>query len=74
MDIKRALSSVVAAPTVIDFAVGEIGLPSAGNWLRFALALPPGLLGGLYLGDALVEIVRRNSRQNSEYRRQDSVG
>jgi uncharacterized membrane protein len=65
---------VVAAPTVIDFAAGEIGLPSAGNWLRFSLALPLGLLAGLYLGDALVEIVRRNSPQKAEYRRPDSVG
>ena len=65
---------VVAAPSVIDFAAGEIGLPSAGNWLRFALALPPGWLAGLYLGDALIEIVRRNSPQNTEYHRPDSVG
>jgi uncharacterized membrane protein len=64
----------VAVPTVIDFAAGEVGLPSAGNWLRFSLALPLGLLAGLYLGDALVEIVRRNSPQKAEYRRPDSVG
>ncbi len=56
----------VVVPTVVDFAAGEIGLPSAGNWLRFSLALPVGLLAGLYLGDALVEIVRRNTPQNSE--------
>jgi len=64
----------VAVPTVIDFGAGEIGLPSAGNWLRFALALPLGLLAGLYLGDALVEIVRANTRKKAEYRRPDSVG
>jgi uncharacterized membrane protein len=66
--------AVVATPTVIDFAAGEIGLPSAGNWLRFSLALPVGLLAGLYLGDALIEIVRRNARENSEYPAPDSVG
>jgi len=65
---------VVAAPTVIDFAAGEFGLPSAGNWLRFSLALPFGWLAGVYLGDALIEIVRRNSPQNAEYHRPDSVG
>lgn len=64
----------VAAPTVIDFAAGEVGLPSAGNWLRLSLALPVGLLAGLYLGDALVEIVRRNLSENAEYRASDSVG
>jgi uncharacterized membrane protein len=65
---------VVAVPTVLDFAAGELGLPSAANWPRFALALPLGLFGGLFFGDALLEIVRRNSQHNSEYCRQDSVG
>jgi uncharacterized membrane protein len=53
--------AVVAAPTVLDFAAGQIGLPSLSNWPRFALAVPLGLLAGLYLGDALLEIVRQNS-------------
>ena len=65
---------VVAAPTVIDFVAGRLGLPSLGNWVRFAVALPLGLLAGLYLGDALIEIVRVNTSQKSEYRGQDSVG
>ena len=67
--------AIVAAPTVLDFAAGQFGLPSLDNWTRFAVALPLGLLAGLYLGDALIEIVRLNSSQtNSEYQDEDSVG
>jgi uncharacterized membrane protein len=55
--------AVVAAPTILDFAAGQLGLPSLGNWARFTVALPLGLLAGLYLGDALIEIVRLNSEQ-----------
>jgi hypothetical protein len=54
---------VVAAPTVVDFVAGQLGLPSLVNWARFAVALPLGLLAGLYLGDALIEIVRANTGQ-----------
>ncbi len=53
--------AVVAAPSVLDFAAGLVGLPSLANWPRFAMAVPLGLLAGLYLGDALLEIVRQNS-------------
>jgi len=53
--------AIVAAPTVLDFVAGQLGLPSLGNWTRFAFALPLGALAGLYLGDALIEIVRLNS-------------
>lgn len=63
--------AVVAAPTVLDFVAGQIGLPSLGNWARFALAVPLGLLAGLYLGDALLEIVRKNSPKQTT---PDSVG
>jgi uncharacterized membrane protein len=67
--------AIVAAPTVFDFASGQLGLPSLGNWTRFAVALPLGLLAGLYVGDALLEIVRVNSSpRNEEFRNQDSVG
>jgi uncharacterized membrane protein len=67
--------AVVAAPTVIDFVAGQLGLPSLGNWVRFAVALPLGLLAGLYLGDALIEIVRVNSEQQKpEHSGKDSVG
>jgi uncharacterized membrane protein len=63
--------AVVAAPTVLDFAAGQIGLPSFGNWPRFAIALPLGLLAGLYLGDGLLEIIRQNSPKQTA---PDSVG
>jgi len=67
--------AVVAAPTVVDFVAGQIGLPSLGNWTRFAVALPLGLLAGLYLGDALIEIVRLNSdRHNPNNSDPDSLG
>jgi len=67
--------AIVAAPTVLDFVAGQIGLPSLGNWPRFALAVPLGLLAGLYLGDALLEIVRQNSQPTpSANPTQDSVG
>ena len=65
---------IVAVPTFVDFFAGKVGLPSADNWFRFALALPLGLVAGLYVGDALLEIVRANTREKTEYRRPDSVG
>jgi len=63
--------AVVAAPTVLDFVAGQVGLPSLGNWTRFALAVPLGLLAGLYVGDALLEIVRQNTAKKIT---RDSVG
>jgi len=67
--------AIVAAPSVLDFAAGLVGLPSLANWPRFALAVPLGLLAGLYLGDALLEIVRQNSQTTpSANPAQDSVG
>jgi uncharacterized membrane protein len=67
--------AVVAAPTVLDFVACQIGFPSLGNWTRFAVAVPLGLLAGLYLGDALIEIVRLNSSyKKPEYPSGDSVG
>jgi len=67
--------AVVAAPTVIDFFAGLIGLPSLGNWARFALAVPLGLLAALFLGDGLLEIVRQNSGSDDHKKiSPDSVG
>ena len=54
--------AVFAIPTILDFAAGQLGLPNLGNWTRFAVALPLGLLAGLYLGDALMAIVRQNQK------------
>ena len=67
--------AIVATPTVLDFVAGQLGLPSLGNLTRFAVALPLGLLAGLYLGDALIEIVRLNSaKEKQDDHREDSVG
>lgn len=57
--------AIIAAPTFLDFVAGQIGLPSLGNWTRFAFALPLGAIAGLYLGDALIEIARLNSDQHN---------
>ena len=62
--------AAVAAPTILDFAAGQLGLPSLGNWQRMTLALPLGFLVAIYLGDALIAIVRQNSTQKTT----DSVG
>lgn len=67
--------ATVAAPTILDFAAGQIGLPSLGNWTRFAVALPLGFMAGLYLGDALIETARLNSApQKPKIPGEDSVG
>lgn len=67
--------AVVAAPTVIDFAAGQLGLPSLGNWARFLAAVPLGLMAGLYLCDALIEIARLNAGQEKrKFPPADSVG
>lgn len=65
--------AVVVAPTVVDFAAGQLGLPSLGNWQRLALALPLGLLAGLFLGDALVTIAAANSGAPESTRRENSL-
>ena len=65
----------VAVPTVFDFVAGQAGLPSLGNWTRFAVALPLGFVAGLYLGDAVLEIVRANSDPvDSNKSDRDSLG
>jgi uncharacterized membrane protein len=66
--------AIVAVPTVVDFTAARTGLPSASNWARFILATPLGLLAGLYLADALIEIVRRNSPTGTGRSGQDPVG
>jgi uncharacterized membrane protein len=45
--------AAAAAPSVVDFILGVAGLPSLGNWPRFAVAAVPGLLIGLLLADAI---------------------
>lgn len=47
-----------ATPSIIDFVLGQIGLPSLSNWPRFYLALAPGFLLGLLLADAISTATR----------------
>jgi uncharacterized membrane protein len=61
-ELRPLWLAIVAAPTVLDFAAGQLGLPSLGNWARCALAVPFGLVAALFLGDAVIEIVRQNTR------------
>ena len=51
---------IVAIPSVADFTLGLVGLPSLPNWPRLALAMPPGLLLGLALANAIVDLGRRS--------------
>ncbi len=48
--------AVVAAPSVLDFGLGLVGLPSLANLPRLLLALPLGLVCGLLLARALVDL------------------
>lgn len=65
---------IASVPSILDWAFGILGLPQAGNWVRWTLALPPGLLAGLFLGDALIEIVRRNTAAGPQQDAGDPVG
>jgi uncharacterized membrane protein len=42
-----------AAPSVFDFAIGQLGFPALANWPRFWFAAVPGLILGLLLADAI---------------------
>jgi len=48
--------AIAAAPSILDFILGLIDLPTLANWPRFILALVPGLFTGLLLADAVCEI------------------
>jgi uncharacterized membrane protein len=50
---------IVALPTGLDVTAGILGLAGLGNWPRFAIAVPLGLICGLYLGDALADAFGR---------------
>lgn len=47
---------IAAAPSILDFGIGLVHMPTLSNWPRFALALVPALLAGLLLADAVCEI------------------
>ncbi len=48
---------VSAAPSVVDFALGVVGLPSLANLPRAVLALPLGLVLGLLLARGLADLL-----------------
>lgn len=54
--------AAAAAPSVIDFALGLLGLPDLTNWPRFVVAFVPGLLLGFVLADAICATVVLNNR------------
>ena len=54
----RWLLAAVAV-NVIDVAAGLVGFSGLPNWPRFAVALPLGLLCGLYLAVGIVDAVDR---------------
>lgn len=47
---------VAAAPSVVDFVLGLLHLPTLANWPRFTVALLPGLVAGLLLADAICRL------------------
>ena len=49
---------VAALPSVLDFGLGVVGLPSLPNAPRAAIALPLGLVLGLLLAQGLAELLR----------------
>ena len=55
-----------AIPSVIDFILGLVQLPTLSNWPRFGVALLPGLLAGLLLADAFCRIAKPRREKSSE--------
>ena len=47
---------VAAVPSILDFILGLVHMPTLANWPRFTLALVPGLLAGLLLAAAVCDI------------------
>lgn len=59
--LRPPLGWVVVAlvPTLVDFGLAFMALPSLPNWPRFLTALAPGFLVGLLLTDAIADITSR---------------
>lgn len=55
---------LTVAPSIIDFVLGQLGLPSLTNWPRFSMATVPGLLLGLLLADAISTITRGHTESS----------
>ena len=58
--------AIAAAPSVVDFALGLVDLPTLSNWPRFAAAVVPGVLFGLLVADAVAEVVSDSPRDDVE--------
>ncbi len=58
--------AIAAAPSIVDFALGLVDLPTLANWPRFTVALVPGLLFGLLVADAVAEVVSEAGRDDVE--------
>ncbi len=50
---KMRWLAAAALPSIIDFILGLVDLPTLANWPRFVAALIPGLLAGLLLANAI---------------------
>jgi len=56
---------VAAVPSILDFGLGLVNMPTLANWPRFTLAVVPGLLTGLLLADAVCKIATRPATSTS---------
>lgn len=52
---------IAAAPTLLDFVSGQLGGPSLANLPRLLVAVPPGLILGAFLAEAVTDLERRES-------------
>lgn len=59
---------IAAAPSVLDFGLGLVHLPTLPNWPRFIFALVPGFLAGLLLADAVCEIATPRDPETADSR------
>ena len=50
---------IAGLPSAADFVLGFTPLPTLAEWPRFAFAIPPALLAGLLLADAVADISSR---------------
>ena len=56
---------IAAIPSILDFSLGLVHMPTLPNWPRLALALAPGFLAGLLLADAVCDIATRPEASTS---------
>ena len=51
--------AIALTPSAVDFLMAFTGLPNLTNWPRFVVAVPPGLVLGLLLADAIGDVIGR---------------